>query len=122
METRSRLLRVLSGLPELETDIRFYDAHGNLLRRLDSGDRKSKSAVEYDGRHHIERERHWEADIGRREEFENDDWRILTLVSKDIFRTPAQTIERQARFFRQRGIPVGKLKDEWRRYFRGQPA
>lgn len=119
METRSRLLRVLSGLPELETDIRFYDTYGNLVRRLDGGDRETRTAVEYDGRQHIERERNWEADIGRREEFENADWRILTLISKDIFRTPGETIERQAHLFRQRGIPMGPRKDEWRRYFRG---
>lgn len=36
MESRSRMLRVLSGLPELETDIRFYDDDGALVRRLDA--------------------------------------------------------------------------------------
>lgn len=119
METRARLLRVLSGLPELETDIRFYDEQGNLLRRLDAGDRATRTAVEYDGRHHVNREETWEADIGRREEFEDLRWRIVTLVSKDIFVTPAETVERLRRIFRLRGMTVGPRSDEWRRYFRG---
>lgn len=117
METRCRMLRVLAGLPELETDIRFHDDQGNLLRRLDAGDRATRTAAEYDGRHHIVREEQWEADLGRREEFEDREWRIITLVSKDIYQTPASTVERLARIFRARGIPVGRLTDEWRRYF-----
>lgn len=117
METRSRMLRVLSGLPELETDLRFYDRSGNLRRRLDAGDRRSRTAVEYDGRHHVERESSWEADIGRREEFEDEAWRIVTLVSKDIYRTPGRTVERLRGIFRARGIPLGPPRDEWRRYF-----
>lgn len=121
METRCRLLRVLAGLPELETDIRFHDDLGNLRRRLDAGDRATRTAVEYDGRHHVEREEQWEADLGRREEFEDQEWRIVTLVSKDIYRTPEQTVERQARIFGQRGIPIGRRSQEWRRYFPGRP-
>lgn len=119
METRARLLRVLSGLPELETDLRFFDDQGNLLRRLDAGDRATRTAVEYDGRHHVNREENWEADIGRREEFEDLQWRIVTLVSKDIFVTPGATVERLRRIFRLRGLTVGPPSDEWRRYFRG---
>lgn len=120
MESRSRMLRVLAGLPELETDIRFYDRSGQLRRRLDAGDRATRTGVEYDGRQHIEREQHWEADLGRREEFENDEWRILTLVSKDIYVSPGATVDRLAAIFSRRGIPVGPLRDEWRRHFPGR--
>lgn len=120
METRCRMLRVLSGLPELETDIRFFDEHGNLRRRLDAGDRATRTAVEYDGRHHIERESQWEADLGRREELEDQDWRILTLVSKDIYVAPGETVARLERTFRGRGLAVGRRRDEWRRYFPGR--
>ncbi|MFC6422390.1 hypothetical protein [Ornithinimicrobium tianjinense] len=120
MESRARLLRVLSGLPELETDIRFFDDRGQLRRRLDAGDRATRTAVEYDGRQHIEREQHWEGDIGRREEFEDEQWRIVTLVSKDIYTTPGETVARLRRIFAQRGIPMGRASDEWRRYFPGR--
>lgn len=117
METRSRLLRVLSGLPELETDIRFLGPHGELVRRLDAGDRKTRTGVEYDGRQHIEREQQWEQDIGRREEFENGEWRLVTLVSRDIYVTPDRTVSRLARIFTARGMRVGPVSDEWRRHF-----
>lgn len=120
METRSWMLRVLSGLPELETDIRFSDAHGRLLRRLDAGDRATRTAVEYDGRQHIEREQAWEADIGRREEFEDEEWRIITLVSRDIYASPEATVDRLRRIFRKRGIPLGRPSEEWRRHFPGR--
>lgn len=119
MESRARMLRVLSGLPELETDIRFYDEHGGLRRRLDAGDRATRTAVEYDGRQHIEREQHWEDDIGRREEFEDEEWRIVTLISKDIYRTPGQTVARLRRIFEGRGLRLGPPSDEWHRYFPG---
>ena len=117
METRSRMLRVLSGLPELQTDIRFHTPTGELRRRLDAGDRATRTAVEYDGRHHVEREAQWESDVLRREEFEDQEWRIMTLVSKDIFVSPGRTIERMATVFASRGMRVGPRKDEWRRYF-----
>ena len=93
---------------------------GNLRRRLDAGDRETRTAVEYDGRHHVAREEQWEADIGRREELEDDEWRIVTLTSKDIYKSPEETVERLRRIFRKRGMSVGPAKDEWRRYFPGQ--
>lgn len=120
METRARLLRVLAGLPELETDLRFSDDLGELVRRLDAGDRATKTGVEYHGRQHIERERHWEEDIGRREEFENGEWRIVTLVSRDIFITPGRTVARLRHIMVMRGMRVGPPSDDWRRHFPGK--
>lgn len=120
METRSRMLRVLSGLPELETDIRFHRPNGDLRRRLDAGDRATRSGIEYDGRHHVERKAQWEADVLRREEFENEEWRIMTLVSHDIFVHPSATVERMATMLASRGVRVGRRKDEWRHYFPGR--
>lgn len=120
METKARMLRVLSGLPELETDLRFYDSQGQLVRRLDAGDRATRTAVEYDGRQHVNREDQWESDLLRREEFEDQEWRIVTLVSKDIYTWPGRTVDRLARIFQRRGIKVGPRSDEWRRHFHGR--
>lgn len=122
MESRARMLRVLAGLPELETDIRFHDRAGRLLRRLDAGDRRTRTAVEYDGRHHIAREQQWEADLLRAEEFADEQWRIVTLVSKDIYATPGRTIERLERTFRQRGLVLGRRSQEWRSHFPERPV
>lgn len=121
METRCRMLRVLSGLPELETDIRFYDRRTHaLVRRLDAGDRATRTGVEYDGRHHVQREAQWASDISRRDEFADKQWRIVTLISKDIYVTPGETVRRLERVLRQRGMKFGPLTDEWRRHFRGR--
>lgn len=122
METRARMLRVLAGLPELETDIRFHDERGNLLRRLDAGDRPTRTATEYDGRSHVERQASWESDIGRREEFEDQEWRIVTLVARDIYVTPDRTVARLARIYRARGMRVGRLRDDYKRHFPGRPG
>jgi len=55
-----------------------------------------------------------------REEFEDADCRIMTLVSRDVFVTPEKTLDRQECLFRRRGIPVGRRSQEWRPYFRGR--
>lgn len=119
METRARMLRVLSGLPELTTDVRVYAPDGTVRRRLDAADPTTRTAVEYDGRHHVLREEQWEADILRSEELHLEDWWILTLVSKDIYRTPGASIERMDQLFRRRGVPIGRRSQEWRRHFPG---
>ena len=116
------MLRVLSGLPELETDIRIYGPDGQLLRRLDAGCRRTRTAIEYDGRQHVDRQQSWEDDLVRREEFEDDEWRIMTLVSKDIYTSPGRTVERMAKVLRARGVRIGRRSEEWRRYFPDRPS
>ncbi len=122
METRSRLLIVLAGLPEPAVDIRFYDDDDNLRRRLDMGYRAHRLAVEYDGRQHAESPEQWESDVLRREEFDDSDWRIVTLLAKDIYRTPGATLERLVRAMRKQGMDVSVTSDEWRRHFPGHKS
>lgn len=54
----------------------------------------------------VARERTWEADLGRREDFEDARWRIVVLVGADIYRTPGRTVERLRRIFASRGYPA----------------
>lgn len=122
METRSRMLIVLAGLPEPAVDIRFYDSEGTLLRRLDMGYRAHRLAVEYDGRQHAESQEQWESDVGRREEFDEADWRIVTLLAKDVYRTPGATLDRVVRAMRIRGMEAAVTSDEWRRHFPGHAS
>lgn len=117
METRSRLLLVLAGLPEPEVDLHFTDARGRVVRRLDLGYEALRIAIEYDGRHHAEARAQWEADIARREEFDAEGWRIITLVANDIYRTPHLTLDRVVRALRSRGEAVSVTSDAWRRHF-----
>jgi len=117
METRTRLLMVLAGLPEPEVNIVFLRPDGSVARRLDLGYRDLRLAVEYDGYQHHKERAVYEEDLIRREQFEQLDWRIVTLVSKDVYVTPGLTLERLVAALRARGATVPRLRQEWKRYF-----
>ena len=120
-ETRLRLLLQLAGLPALETQVKIYSPDGRLLQRHDLGHRRAKVAVEYNGKHHVEIIEQWERDIERHEVSDDLDWRTITVISAGLNREPARTIERVARALRQRGVHVGPISDEWKRYFNASP-
>lgn len=119
METRTRMLIVLAGLPEPEVNALVGD--GVDFRKYDLSYRRSRTIVEYDGRHHVERVEQWESDLGRRERIDDDGWRILVVTAKDIYRTPEQTLARIHRVLRERGEPgvPARLDDRWREHFPG---
>lgn len=116
-ETRTRLLLVLAGLPEPETDIRFHDDAGVLLRRADMGYRRRRVSIEYDGRQHAQDAQQWAIDIERREEFDGWGWRTVVVTSPGLWVEPERTLSRVVSVLRNRGEPVSTSSDEWRRYF-----
>ena len=119
METRLRLLLVLAGLPEPEINVTIRDATGMPVRRYDLSWPSVKVIVEYDGRHHVERQEQWEADLERREAIDDDAWRLLVIVSSGIYRSPDRTVERVWRLLRSRrlaGVPA-RPSDAWRPHF-----
>lgn len=122
METRLRMLLVLAGLPEPRVNITITDALGQPVRRYDLSYPAAKVAVEYDGRHHVEREEQWEADLARREAIDDDEWRILVVTSKGIFNHPDKTLQRVVRLLRRRGHPglPARVSDDWRPHFPGR--
>jgi very-short-patch-repair endonuclease len=75
--------------------------------------------VEYDGRQHIEREESWEADLERREAIDDDQWRILVVTSRGIYREPERTVSRIWRLVRDRRLPGAPARpsDDWRPHF-----
>lgn len=117
METRVRLLIVLAGLPEPQVDVRFFAEGNALVRRLDLGYPDIRVAVEYDGEQHRKRQDVYEGDVLRHEEFDNLGWRIVVVLSKDVFFTPSRTVERVAAALRSRGVRVPRIRDDYRRYF-----
>lgn len=119
METRLRLLIVLAGLPEPEVNLLVGDEVER--RKYDLSYRRSKTILEYDGRQHVERVEQWEADLERREGIDDDQWRILVFVAKDIYKSPGRTLERIHRVLRLRGEPgvPTTLSDAWRAHFPG---
>jgi hypothetical protein len=124
METRLRMLIVLAGLPEPQVNLTIRDVDGEPVRRFDLSWPESKVIVEYDGRHHIEREEQWEADLARREEIDDHGWRILVVVASGIYRDPATTVQRIWRVLRARGVAGVPTRpaEAWREHFPGHAS
>ncbi len=114
-ETRSRLLVVLAGLPEPQTNLPVLCSAGGFYR-LDLPWIEVKAALEYDGEHHddpLQRE----ADQRRLAELTDDGWRIEVLRSPDIFRTPDRTLERVVDLLGRAGLDVRVRSPAWRTHF-----
>lgn len=118
MESRLRMLLVLAGLPEPVVDHRLLDRGGRTRRRFDLSYPSIKLAVEYDGRQHAESTAQWEHDVRRREELDNEGWRLIVVQANDLFRSPEETIERVRTQLLVRGWgDVPPVRDVWRLYF-----
>ena len=119
METRLRMLIVLAGLPEPKVNVKLYDARGKVRRRLDLSYPEIRLIIEYDGRQHAEDLVQWNSDLERREEFDDDGWRILVVTAKGIYREPERTLARVRKALIARGHPrvPRRLSDEWRLHF-----
>lgn len=115
-ETRTRLLLTSAGLPEPVMNHSIRDAFGREVRRIDLAYPEWMVAVEYDGRHHIDRRSQWEADIRRREELEAMGWRFVVVTARDIHREQGELVARVAALLRERGAPVPADLDGWRRH------
>lgn len=116
-ETRLRLLLVLAGLPEPRVNLPVRDANGEVRRRLDLTYEKAKLAIEYDGRHHIDRMPQWQNDLLRREELEAQGWRFVVITASDIYSHPEQALARVAAAMGLQGMKVPRIHERWRRYF-----
>jgi hypothetical protein len=122
METRLRLLLVLSGLPEPEVNRTIRADNGDALRRYDLSWPAARVIVEYDGRQHVERVEQWESDLDRREAIDDEGWRIVVITARGIYGQPGRTVERVWRVLRVRrlnGMPT-RPADDWRAHFPGR--
>lgn len=118
METRLRMLIVLAGLPEPEVNVTIWRADGTWHRRFDLCYRGIKLIVEYEGRQHALDVRQWHWDIERREEFDDEGYRILLVTADGIYREPGRTLQRIRRQLIVRGMPEVPVIDErWREHF-----
>ena len=117
METRLRLLLVLAGLPEPVVNLVIRDDVGTWLFRLDLAYPEVKVAIEYDGRQHAESRTQWVKDVGRREWFDGDGWRIVTVLSGDLYQRPDLTLDRVVGVLQAKGIRTRVRGVEWQRHF-----
>ena len=124
METRLRMLIVLAGLPEPVVNSTVHDVDGMPVRRFDLSWPEVRVIVEYDGRHHVEIIEQWESDIDRREEVDDQGWRVLVVVASGIYTDPGRTVARVFRLLRARGLPdlPERPSEDWRPHFPGRLA
>ena len=101
-ETELRLLLVLAGFPEPETNVNVLDDSGGWIARADLVYKVFKIALEYDGRQHVNDPKQWTRDIRRRELLDAAGWRTLVVTSRDLARFPSQTLARVALVLRER--------------------
>lgn len=121
MESRLRMLIVLAGLPEPVVNFRIVGENGHVRYRIDLSFPEQKLGIEFDGRHHIERQEQWEGDLLRREDLEDDDWKFVVVVSSQFYGDPASVLARVTAAMRARGIRVPRQLDpRWRRHFPGR--
>ncbi|WP_353353711.1 DUF559 domain-containing protein [Intrasporangium sp. DVR] len=122
MESRTRMLIVLAGLPEPTINHKVRWPTGSVRFRFDLCYPDAKLIIEYDGRQHAESDRQWDGDIDRREWMDSTEWRLVIVRSKDIYNTPGQTLQRIMSAMRDKGMTVPRLSDEWRAHFPGRPG
>ncbi|NNG38870.1 hypothetical protein HJ588_06230 [Flexivirga sp. ID2601S] len=114
-ESRLRLLMVSAGFPE--PVVNHVVRIGARWREIDMSYPKLKLAFEFDGRHHIEREQQWEADILRREEVEAIGWRFIVITSTSMYADPLAVLGRIVDAVQLASGVRLRIGDGWRRHF-----
>ncbi|WP_439692799.1 endonuclease domain-containing protein [Curtobacterium sp. SP.BCo] len=100
METWLRLAVVGAGFPEPQLQVEVVDPGGNFLGRVDMAWPEHRIALEYDGAHHLERER-FERDQRRDNGLTVNDWLVIHATRADAVR-PAVLFERLRQAFATR--------------------
>lgn len=118
MESILRMLIVLAGLPEPQVNVQLVDESGVLRRRFDLYFADARLIVEYDGRQHARDTAQWRRDLERREELDEDGYRILVVTAEGIYQDPVRTLERVRSTLEDRGMTdLPQLQDGWRDHF-----
>jgi len=113
-ETRLRLLMLFNGLPEPVTGHEVRAA--GRKRCLDTAFPEWRVAVEYDGRHHVERDEQWSDDIERHEELGDESWRVVTVTGRQVW-NPERVLARIRRALEAAGATLPPPRQDWRRHF-----
>ncbi len=117
--TAPRLLMVLAGLPEPQTNIPILAAEGNVRFRIDLGFEGVRLAIEYDGRWHdtVEQREH---DAWRRTVLSTEEgWTFVVVRAHELYEEPETLLQRLVSELRAHGIQVpAALSDDGRRHFR----
>ncbi|WP_166442272.1 endonuclease domain-containing protein [Nakamurella flava] len=111
-ETLLRLRLGDASLPEPEVNGVVRDGVGRFVARCDLLDRQWRVVVEYDGDQHRTSRAQFEKDVRRLEELAALGWRVVRVLSRDLFVTPDLTVLRVATALRQGGWPPGSHRED----------
>jgi very-short-patch-repair endonuclease len=96
MESRLRMLLVLSGLPS--PHVQYEVPVDGTIYRIDLAYPEHRLAIEYDGRDHARR---WTTDIRRQNLLEDRGWQFRRYVSDDYYRRPERILTQVRRGLRR---------------------
>ncbi|MBB2892563.1 endonuclease domain-containing protein [Flexivirga oryzae] len=116
-ESRLRLLIVSGGLAEPKVNEVVRDPKSRRKRKLDLCYPDLKVAIEFDGRHHVERSEQWNNDILRREVLEEMGWRFVIVTSSAMYADPRRVLQRITDKVVVAGGPRMPISDGWKRHF-----
>lgn len=102
-ESLLRLLLRQPGWPDPEVNAAIREASGRLVAYPDLLYRQWRVVVEYDGDQHRTSRAQYERDVRRLEELSAQGWRVVRVLSRDLFVTPEQTVLRVRAALRQAG-------------------
>ena len=119
-ETDVRLLLVLAGLPEPQTNVDVFDDSGTWLARGDLVIPEFRLIIEHDGWHHERSAGQRQKDHLRRERIEAAGWTLIVITVAD-FEHPTAIVARVYEALARRGYagPPPFLTAQWRRIARG---
>lgn len=92
METRTRLVVVLGGLPAPELQHEVFDEQ-RFVGRLDMAWVAFKVALEYDGRDHAVDDRRGR-DLDRRDDLRREGWEVIVVTARQVLRRPQWVVAR----------------------------
>ena len=101
MESHTRVLLVVGGLPRPESQVEVFDANGALIGRLDLAYRRIKLGLEYDGDHHRSKDV-FRRDVARLNALRTAGWEIVQVTADDIYRTPVKLVHEVRRLLVER--------------------
>ena len=91
MESRTRVVLVLAGIPAPEVNVTLYDGEGKFLGRVDLLWRDARFIVEYEGDHHRD-PKQYRADLARRYRMERAGYRVLPITAADVYKRPEELV------------------------------
>ena len=92
-ETWARLILLDAGLeePELNVDIRVAGVHEACV---DLAYPRQRTAIEYEGEHHLTDPEQWAHDIARYERLASAGWRVVRVTRTELFGAPERFVRR----------------------------